>query len=465
MATIKNADFLYQKMRDFFDLQLISSAIDLNIFEMLKNENLSLSKIMFKLNTDNTNVEFLLHGLTYHSLLKIDNNIFMITEQGKKLLNNTKLNIFIRNMTSTLCNDKITLYDKWSKYHETLEIPKMEKQIGNIPKYDYVCNICDIIMDFMNVQVLYAAIKNNIIEYLVNIHSAEELSKITKFSKNKIDMLLQLLLRLNIITNYFYLTDIGKLLLKENEFDFSLYYICDFMANETYHTWRNISKYFLTGKPCFYIKHGSNITDYMKCNRDRSNVFNCFLGERMKWINNIINTFHFEGNIIDIGGANGKLLRTIVDNSNNNIIKATLFELPEIINNIDSEINILNIHRHIAYIKGSFFDTIPKNYDTYFISRVMQDWNDEKLIQIFTNIHSAMNEHSKLIVLDECYSITPSKYDINAVLDLASISPEGTIRSYNELIHIFNNSGFNLIDEKINTNSDYKPIIFILKKK
>ena len=63
---------------------------------------------------------------------------------------------------------------------------------------------------------------------------------------------------------------------------------------------------------------------------------------------------------------------------------------------------------------------------------------------IFKNINNAIDYNSKLIILDYVYSLNPSKYDINAVLDIACTSPCRIMRSMDEIYKLFISNNFKL---------------------
>lgn len=467
-----NADYLYDKMRYFFNTQLITSAVDFNLFDILNNNNLSIEQIMNKLNTDNKKIEFLLLGLAHFRLVSKTNNVYSI-EKGKELLTNTPLNKFVKSISSTKNNKKITVYDQWSNFYLDLGVLNEDNirkkywllwEINSPNKSD----LYKTIIGFTYVQILYATIKHNLLN---KSKHTSNLSNQTKIPYNVLKQILLVLEDLSIVklnNNSIHVLERGHML--NNDHQFTLSNICDFMACETYKTWRNINYFFMNGVPSFFLKHNNmKISEYLGCNKERSIVFCNFLGERAKWLSGLIESYPFSKKIIDLGGSDGKILRQIVDADKNKLIeKATLFELPQIVNNIKNNYKIKteNEKRNIFYECGSFLNNdIPKGYDFYFMSRVVQDWTNEKMKIIFKNIYNAMNKNSKLVILDYVYSSNPSKYDINAVLDLACISPCGTMRNMCEINELFEKNNFRLVDVVENEISEYKPKIFTLERK
>ncbi|MGE8433570.1 methyltransferase [Chryseobacterium joostei] len=101
--------------------------------------------------------------------------------------------------------------------------------------------------------------------------------------------------------------------------------------------------------------------------------------------------------IVDIGGGNGVMIHTILDNAPNsygiifdeaNVIEKTIQMIPE------------HLKERCSVAIGSFFDKIPEGADLYTMKWIIHDWSDEECIQILKNCYNAMPKGAKLLIID-----------------------------------------------------------------
>lgn len=71
--------------------------------------------------------------------------------------------------------------------------------------------------------------------------------------------------------------------------------------------------------------------------------------------------------IVDVGGAQGSLISTIVRSHPH--LKGILFDLPEIIVTV-------NVDASIQPIAGNFFESVPSGGDAYVMRWIIHDWVD-----------------------------------------------------------------------------------------
>jgi O-methyltransferase domain/Dimerisation domain len=96
--------------------------------------------------------------------------------------------------------------------------------------------------------------------------------------------------------------------------------------------------------------------------------------------------------IVDVGGAQGSLLSTILQA--NPTLNGILFDLPEIVANVQLE------GMNAQPVAGNFFESVPSGGDAYLLRWIIHDWNDEKASTILRNCHQAMPAHGKLMLFE-----------------------------------------------------------------
>lgn len=139
--------------------------------------------------------------------------------------------------------------------------------------------------------------------------------------------------------------------------------------------------------------------------------------------------------IIDVGGAQGSLVSTILQA--NPHLKGILFDLPEIIANV-------SVDKSIQPIAGNFFESVPTSGDAYLMRWIIHDWDDEKSSIILKNCHRAMPDHGKLLLVE---SVLPPGNDpspaklIDMIMLLMTGGRERTEEEYRSLLQ---SNGFEL---------------------
>jgi hypothetical protein len=141
--------------------------------------------------------------------------------------------------------------------------------------------------------------------------------------------------------------------------------------------------------------------------------------------------------IVDVGGAQGSLLSTILRTHPN--LNGILFDLPEIIANV--RLDGVNAQT----VAGSFFESVPSGGDAYLLRWIIHDWNDEKASIILRNCHQAMPEDGKLMLLEGIIPTdnepSPMKF-IDVIMLLMTGGRERTEAEYRTLLR---SNGFELI--------------------
>lgn len=134
----------------------------------------------------------------------------------------------------------------------------------------------------------------------------------------------------------------------------------------------------------------------------------------------IANSYNFVSykNIMDIGGGKGGLLTAIV--KLNPFIQGILYDLPHVEISAKAYLAQQNIEQSITWQSGSFFDQIPLGNNLYILKRILHDWDDELCINILSNCRTAMNNTSKLLIIEAIVSSGNTR-DFSKDIDLAML--------------------------------------------
>jgi DNA-binding transcriptional ArsR family regulator len=95
--------------------------------------------------------------------------------------------------------------------------------------------------------------------------------------------------------------------------------------------------------------------------------------------------------VIDIGGGNGYLANAISERYPG--LWVAIFD-----RGFDN--NQIEYMRPPERIFGDFFASVPTGYDTYLVKHILHDWGDDECVSLLRNIRDAMDENSKLLIIE-----------------------------------------------------------------
>ncbi|MFZ0514909.1 MAG: methyltransferase, partial [Candidatus Nitrosopolaris sp.] len=224
-----------------------------------------------------------------------------------------------------------------------------------------------------------------------------------------------------------------------------------------------------TGGNAFKHANGLELFDYLQQNPNDARIFNKAMTSITSLNVSLISSmydFSQFNTVIDIGGGQGLLLSTILQN--NPHIHGILFDLPFAIESakqyiqskFDKNANGNNISPRCKLVAGDFFESIPNGADGYIFKNVILNWDDESVEKILKNcLHSMqttrtiMNSNKdkqemikqKLLIID---MITPegNESSIAKFLDILmlAVSHSGRIRTEKEFHRLLTKCGFEI---------------------
>jgi hypothetical protein len=108
--------------------------------------------------------------------------------------------------------------------------------------------------------------------------------------------------------------------------------------------------------------------------------------------------FSDAGKIVDIGGADGALLAQILAGAPSTT--GVVFDLPHVIAEATTLIKEHGLGDRLSAESGSFFEAVPTGADTYLLSLVLHDWNDEQAAQILESVRKAAKPGATILALE-----------------------------------------------------------------
>lgn len=81
-------------------------------------------------------------------------------------------------------------------------------------------------------------------------------------------------------------------------------------------------------------------------------------------------------------------------------LHGVLFDLPHVVKGAPPLLEGTGVSGRCEVIGGDAFVRVPAGYETYLLSRVIHDWDDECAIAILTRCHQAMKPQGKVLLVE-----------------------------------------------------------------
>jgi len=297
-------------------------------------------------------------------------------------------------------------------------------------------------------QAIYAAASLGIADLLTTgPQTAEQLATATETNAGALYRLLRALASVGIFAeneqNEFALTPLAEYL--RSDVPGSKRALAMMTGDEHFHAWGEILFSIRTGKTAFDKVFEKPFFEYLPEHPDKAQVFDkAMTGIHGRETGEILESYDFSEmkTLLDIGGGNGSNITSILQKYPD--MKGTLFDLPHVIERAQPHIEQAGLGDRCELMGGSFFESVPTGADAYFMRHIIHDWNDEKSLLILENCHAAMQENSKLLIVE---SVIPAGNEPFAgkFLDLVMLMiPGGKERTAEEYRSLFEQAGFEL---------------------
>lgn len=146
--------------------------------------------------------------------------------------------------------------------------------------------------------------------------------------------------------------------------------------------------------------------------------------------------------IVDVGGASGYLLSTILESYPRP--RGILFDLPHVVRDAPALLHVRGLEERVTIESGSFFETVPHGGDAYVLSHVIHDWTEGQCLTILGNCHRVMKPDGRLLIIE---MVLPAGNDPHPgkMLDMMMlVGPGGQERTEPEYRELLGKAGFRL---------------------
>jgi O-methyltransferase domain/Dimerisation domain len=212
-----------------------------------------------------------------------------------------------------------------------------------------------------------------------------------------------------------------------------------------YQAWGNLLHSVQTGSPAFNMTFGTGLFDYLQCDQKSADTFNNGMTDLSSILAYaVLLAYDFSGisSIIDIGGGQGKFLRTVLEL--NPDMKGTVFDMPSTIETAKQRLNGSTCGGRYSTTAGNFFDLVPAGADAYILCDVIHDWDDDHGVRILKNCRRAMAKNARLLLVE---MVVPEEDGncFSKLLDLNMlVMTGGRERTQSEFCALFDAAGYKL---------------------
>ena len=146
--------------------------------------------------------------------------------------------------------------------------------------------------------------------------------------------------------------------------------------------------------------------------------------------------------IVDVGGGHGSLLISIL--RENSQAQGVVFDLPATAEKAGERIAQENLSAPCEAVGGDFFEAVPAGGDAYILKTIIHDWDEERALAILKNVHCAMKDDGKLLLIETVISADNGQ-PFAKLCDLhMMIMTGGQERTEKEYAKLFEKAGFKL---------------------
>jgi hypothetical protein len=266
--------------------------------------------------------------------------------------------------------------------------------------------LIDMASAYEQAQCLYVVAKLKVADYLVDSSKdVETLARELDVQSGPLSRVLRYLHELGIFgqdsAGRYTLTKVSEFLVTHHPH--SQRNIVILSNEQTYTAWGNLLHTVKTGENTFAHTHGMPFFEYHKTHPEYAEVFDrAMISVSALPDQAVAADYDFSAfrTLVDLGGGRGNLLKQIVARYPS--LRGILFDTPAVITDTFREewARQNPIGEKIELQAGDFFVAIPADVDAYIIKDVVHNWPDNKVVQLYENIHRTMNPEAKLLLAE-----------------------------------------------------------------
>ena len=146
--------------------------------------------------------------------------------------------------------------------------------------------------------------------------------------------------------------------------------------------------------------------------------------------------------IVDVGGATGHLLTTIL--SRHPGPRGILFDLPHVVRDAPPLLDTRGMKDRVTIEEGSFFDRVPQGADAYLLSHIIHDWSEPQCLTILGNCRRAMDPNGRVLIIEMVLPEGDEPHPGKMLDIMMLVGPGGQERTPAEYAALLDKAGFRM---------------------
>jgi hypothetical protein len=224
-------------------------------------------------------------------------------------------------------------------------------------------------------------------------------------------------------------------------------------------SWGNLLHSIKSGESALGFTYGTDASTYRMQHPDEQAVFDSAMtGNSRTEAQAVLEAYDFSqfGCIVDVGGGQGLLLKTILLACPGS--RGILFDQPQVIASANEALTSPELAYRCQLVSGNFLESVPAGGDVYIMKVILHDWNDQTSIEILRTCRRAMSDMATLVVVERVIGppneMPEGKFsDLNMMVQYAAME-----RTRQEFEKLLKNGGF-IMAEVIPTRSPLSVIV------
>ncbi|WP_448951545.1 methyltransferase [Labrys neptuniae] len=200
-----------------------------------------------------------------------------------------------------------------------------------------------------------------------------------------------------------------------------------------------------TGATAFEKMQGMPFFDYLGRHPDEAALFSeTMIGVHGPETPAVAQAYDFSqfDTIVDVGGATGNLLTTIL--ARHQGPRGILFDRPYVVADAPALLATRGLTERVTIEAGTFFEAVPAGADAYVLSHIIHDWNEEQCLAILGHVHRAMRPGGRLLLIEMVLPDGDAPH-LGKMLDMVMLAvPGGQERTSDEYRQLLAQAGFRL---------------------
>jgi O-methyltransferase domain/Dimerisation domain len=211
--------------------------------------------------------------------------------------------------------------------------------------------------------------------------------------------------------------------------------------------WSALEHTVRTGDSAFEHVHGAPAFAWLREHPDKEQMFSASMSSLSAMENAAVARSYAFGKlerIVDVGGAQGHLLATILRSYVR--LRGVLFDQPQVIGEALKAgfVTSPDVNSRCEVAGGDFFESVPAGADAYLMKYIIHDWDDERCVRLLRNCREAMPANGRVLVVD--HVVAPgNRFDWGKLLDINMMVMLGSKeRTKEEFRQLFSRAGLRL---------------------